>query len=210
MPDVMVMENGKRVTSQKQWKKRREEMKRILEYYAVGTMPPPPGNVKGKKIRSETVLDGKVRYRLVHLSFGPEEKLGLDIGIFTPAAGGPFPTIILQSIAIPGASPLPRLPQGPNQGRGQDVLLLVGPAPVPATSASIPAAAAQSSFASGPITAQSMAEQNAEVFRRGYAVGSIYLNVDPLRIFPQVEIGVAALTRPTSDGASLKFRNLEH
>ena len=170
MPDVMVMKNGKKVTSQKQWKKRREEMKRILEYYAVGQMPPPPGNVKGKEVRSETVLAGKIRYRLVHLTFGPQEKLGLDIGIFTPAVGGPFPTIILQSIAIPEATPLPRLPQGPNQGRGQDVLLLVGPAPGTAAQSSGPAANALSGFASGPVNAPSMAEQYAEVFRRGYAL----------------------------------------
>ena len=38
--------------------------------------------------------DGTVKYRLVHLKFGPEEKLGFDIAIFTPAKGGPFPTII--------------------------------------------------------------------------------------------------------------------
>ena len=92
-------------------------------------MPPPPGNVKGKVVKSETVLDGTVNYRLVHLTFGPAEKLGLDIGIFTPAAGGPFPAIILQGGTPPGATALPRLPQGPNQGRGEDVLLLVGPAP---------------------------------------------------------------------------------
>jgi hypothetical protein len=169
MPDVMVRNNGKKVTSQKQWKKRREEMKRILEYYAVGQMPPPPGNVKGKEVQSETVLNGNVRYRLVHLTFGPEEKLSLDIGIFTPVAGRPFPTIILQSIATPGAASLPRLPQGPNQGRGQDVLLLVGPAPDTESQASS-ANKAVSGFASGPVTAQSLAEQNEEVFRRGYAL----------------------------------------
>jgi hypothetical protein len=106
----------------------------------------------------------------VHLTFGPQEKLGLDIGIFTPAVGGPFPTIILQSIAIPGATPLPRLPQGPNQGRGLDVLLLVGPAPGTAAQSSGPAANALSGFAGGPVNAQSMAEQYAEVFRRGYAL----------------------------------------
>jgi hypothetical protein len=170
MPDVMVMNNGKKVAGQKQWKKRREEMKRILEYYAIGQMPPPPGNVKGKEVQAEIVLAGKVRYRLVHLTFGPGEKLGLDIGIFTPAEGGPFPTIIFQNVAIPGATLLPRLPQGPNQGRGQDVLLLVGPAPGAESQTGSPVNPALSGFASGPVTAQSLAEQNEEVFRRGYAL----------------------------------------
>src|ERR1700730_947465 len=101
LPDVMVLSDGTKVTSQAQWQKRREEMKRILAYYAIGQMPPPPGNVKGVETKIETVLDGSVKYRLVHLTFGPAEKLSLDIGIFTPVRGGPFPTIILQSGAVP-------------------------------------------------------------------------------------------------------------
>ena len=72
-PDPMVMNNGAKVTTPEQWKKRREEIKRALEYYAVGEMPPPPGNVKGVEVTNETVLDGKVKYRLVHLTFGPKK-----------------------------------------------------------------------------------------------------------------------------------------
>ena len=160
MPDVMVMNDGTRVANRQQWEKRREEMKRILEYYAVGQMPPSPGNVKGKEIKSEIVLDGAIKYRLVHLTFGPGEKLSLDIGLYTPVSGGPFPTIILQSGTAPGGVVLPRLPQGPNQGRGQDVLMMVGP---------VPEASATPSQAAGA-TAQSVASQNANVFRRGYAL----------------------------------------
>jgi hypothetical protein len=167
LPDVMILNNGTKVTSQAQWQKRREEMKRTLAYYAVGQMPPAPGNVKGRETKSETVLDGRVKYRLVHLTFGPAEKLGLDIGIFTPVSGGPFPAIILQSGAVPGATPLPRLPPGPNQGRGEDVLLLVGPAPAAETRSSS-AGAGRGPIA--PPTAESMATQRAEVFRRGYAL----------------------------------------
>jgi hypothetical protein len=72
MPDVMVMNDGSRVTSQRQWEARRQEMRRILSYYAVGQMPPPPGNVKGREFQSELVLDGTVKYRLVRLTFGPK------------------------------------------------------------------------------------------------------------------------------------------
>src|SRR5882757_1863547 len=60
MPDVMMMNDGTKVTTPAQWAKRREEMKRILSYYAVGQMPPPPGNVKGTELKAETLLDGKV------------------------------------------------------------------------------------------------------------------------------------------------------
>ncbi len=129
MPDVMVMNDGTRVTTPEQWKARREEMKRVLEYYAVGLAPPPPGNVKGVQTKEQTLLDGKVKYRLIHLTFGPQESLSLDIGIFTPSEGGPFPAIISPGGTPPGATALPHLPQGQGQGKGVDVLLTVGPAP---------------------------------------------------------------------------------
>ena len=60
LPDVLVMNDGRPVTSAKQWPARRQEMRRILSYYAVGLAPPAPGNVKGRQIQSERVLDGTV------------------------------------------------------------------------------------------------------------------------------------------------------
>lgn len=105
MPDVMMMADGIRVTTPQQWQQRREEMKAILEYYELGHAPPPPGNVTGQDIKSEDFLDGTVKYRLVHLRFGPEEKLGMDIAIFTPSGKGPFPTIINPSFFMtPGVN----------------------------------------------------------------------------------------------------------
>ncbi len=160
MPDAMTLADGTRVTTVGQWRQRREEMKRILEYYAVGRMPPPPGNVKGSEVASEAVLDGQVKYRRVRLTFGPENRLGLDIGIFTPARGGPFPTVILPSGPPPGSTPLPRQPKGPNQGRGENVLLLVGPGPAAPAPVALPA----------PATAEAIAGRHREVFRRGYGL----------------------------------------
>jgi Abhydrolase family len=133
LPDVMLMNDGTTVTTPAQWRKRRDEMKRILEYYAVGIAPPPPGNVKGKEIKSQLVLSGRVKYRLIHLTFGPKESLSLDIGVFAPAEGGPFPALIMPSGTPPGGTSLPRLPPGPGQGTGIDALLAVGPdKPAPA------------------------------------------------------------------------------
>jgi (4-O-methyl)-D-glucuronate---lignin esterase len=153
MPDMMTLDNGRKVKTIKQWNERREQMKRILEYYAVGQAPPPPGNVKGQEISSQMLMDGKVKYRLVHLTFGPNESLSLDIGIFTPAEGGPFPALISPSGSPPGAALLPRLPQGANQGSGKDALLVVGPA-APAANGGAP----PGRF--GPRTAEQIAETN--------------------------------------------------
>jgi len=181
MPDVIVLNDGTRVTTVDQWKHRREEMKRILEYYAIGQMPPPPGNVKGREIKSQTVLDGKVKYRLVHLTFGPDEKLELNIGIFTPTdSPGPFPAVIMPDGTPPGATPLPRLPHPPGQGHGVDALLPVttatfattnatGSATVPRTNAMAQSTARAGRLRENAADAEEVAEHNREVFRRGYA-----------------------------------------
>jgi hypothetical protein len=163
MPDIMTLDDGKKVKTIAQWQKRREEMKRILEYYAVGQAPPPPGNVKGHEISSQTLANGTVKYRLVHLTFGPNDGLSLDIGIFTPATGGPFPALISPSGTPPGATALPRLPPGANQGSGKDALLVVGPA---APSAAGNGEAPPPRFA--PRTAEQIAETNPAI-ARGFA-----------------------------------------
>jgi hypothetical protein len=164
MPDVLMMNDGKRVTTKAQWTKRREEMKRILEYYAVGLAPPPPGNVKGSEIKTQIIKGGAtgggVKYRLVHLTFGPRESLSLDIGIFTPIDGGPFPTVIMPGATPPDATPLPRLPQGPGQGTGVDALLKVGPADV--------ATPPNAGGGGGVLTAAGIAARNAAL-AHGYA-----------------------------------------
>ena len=155
MPDVLIMNDGKKVTRRAQWNKRREEMKRILEYYAVGSAPPPPGNVKGKEIKMELVKGGTgegVKYRLVHLTFGPHESLSLDIGIFTPVEGGPFPALVMPGGTPPDATPLPRQAPGPGQGKGEDALLKVGPADSPAS---------PNTAVGGVLTAAGIAARNA-------------------------------------------------
>jgi hypothetical protein len=128
MPDILTLDNGQKVITPMQWHRRRVEIRQTLEYYMTGQLPPAPGNVKGKEVRSQIVNGGKTKYRLVHLTFGPKESLSLDIGIFTPVAGGSAPTVISPSGSPPGAPSLPRLAQGVNQGKGQDVLLVTGPA----------------------------------------------------------------------------------
>jgi len=149
MPDVLTMNDGTKVTTPAQWEQRRAEMRQILEYYAVGLAPPPPGNVVGTEVRSQLVVNGTVKYRLIHLTFGPDAKLSLDIGIYTPATGGPFPAVISPDGAPAGATPLPRQPNGPTQGHSQDVLLIVGDGTTPAAAGTTAPAAAPSAARGG-------------------------------------------------------------
>lgn len=102
LPDPMVDEAGRRVETGTEWSLRRGEMKRILEHYAIGRMPPAPGNVVGHEIGSRMLLAGGVSFRQVHLAFGPQSKLGLDVTFLQPTGAGPFPTIV-----IPSFKPIP-------------------------------------------------------------------------------------------------------
>ena len=98
MPDPLVTDDGQKIATADQWKQRRGAMKRIIEYYAPGHAPPPPGNVTGHELLSMKVMDGKVTCRFVRLTFGPGEKLGFDLNVFVPAETdankAPFPTIV--------------------------------------------------------------------------------------------------------------------
>ena len=109
MPDPLTGDDGKKITTPQEWQQRREKIKQVLEFYALGHRPPPPGNVVGHELQSKQLMDGKVSYRLVHLSFGPEMKLGLDVAIFVPAETekfkAPFPTIMQPSFfPMPGTA----------------------------------------------------------------------------------------------------------
>jgi hypothetical protein len=173
LPDVLVMDDGTRVKSAEEWANRRVEIRRTLEYYVTGAMPPAPGNVTGEEVLSQTVLDGTVKYRLVRLAFGPEKKLELSIGIFTPVEGaGPYPAVIMPGGTPPGATPLAMLPHPPGQGHGVDALL-----PVAAESAADKSGGSEKAGSAegrarnaGPPDAAAVAERNRELFRRGYAL----------------------------------------
>ena len=97
MPDPLVMNNGEKVTTHEQWRTRRVEMIEILETYEYGHMPPAPGNVKatvvtptktitigGPRGGQETTPPLQADYRMLHLTFGPQDSLGFNLGIFTP------------------------------------------------------------------------------------------------------------------------------
>jgi Abhydrolase family len=170
LPEALVMQDGSRVATAEQWAKRRAEIKRLLEYYAVGAMPPAPGNVTGREILSQTVLDGAVKYRLVRLTFGPGEKLELSIGIFTPTEGsGPYPAVIMPGGTPPGATPLPTLPHPPGQGHGVDALLPVVESEAAPSEPPTAASGTRRAAANLP-DAEAIAVRNRGLFQRGYAL----------------------------------------
>lgn len=104
MPDPLTMKDGTKVTTPEQWKARRKEMIEILEDYEYGHMPPAPGNVKASTVTASkrvSVSSGlEADYRMLHLTFGPGDKLGFDLGVFTPVKGAQAPFPILVSLTF--------------------------------------------------------------------------------------------------------------
>lgn len=158
MPDPLITGDGKTITTPEQWAQHRDEMKMTLEHYALGHAPPPPGNVTGHELESKMLDDGKVIYRLVHLSFGPGGKLGFDLAIFQPietnGIKAPFPTIVQPSFSAIAENP-----------------------PTPVTNAIASGTNAPSKKPPGYhtiITPETALKQYAEALKRGYAIATFF------------------------------------
>ena len=69
LPDPFLKPDGTRVQTREEWPEQREYLKAMLTHYLYGTMPPPPGNTRGKVTFSSTVSSfarqKKERYRLL-------------------------------------------------------------------------------------------------------------------------------------------------
>jgi hypothetical protein len=149
LPDPLVLADGQKITTPEQWNQHREQMRAIIEHYAVGHAPPPPGNVTGQELDTQMVLDGKAVFHLIHLSFGPEHKLGFDAALFIPLEAGAhqissFPTIVQPSFSFtPGVS-------------------------------FTPITNAVNHKVAYPVTAEEGATNYTEVLARGYAVMTFY------------------------------------
>ncbi len=97
LPDPLVLDEGTRnipVTTEEQWREKREWMRRQLQHYISGTRPPEPDRVKATVLREE--LDGDVTLRMVQLTFGPEDRAKLTLELMIPPGDGPFPVFLTQ------------------------------------------------------------------------------------------------------------------
>lgn len=164
LPDPLVTAEGRRITTAADWEKQRAEIKALLMYYATGLMPPAPGNLAGRVMADRVLLDGGVRYRLVHLNFGLNQQFGFDFALFTPAGKpGPFPTAVFPTFTpTPGAEPLPTLPRRKEQGQGGDALTIPLGIPEAGAPDKVPA----------PVEPEKFAAEYRDVFARGYAIAT--------------------------------------
>lgn len=94
LPDPLRFQDGREVRSVGQWQQRRKELLELFQYYAVGRVPPPPGNVRAGRVQSR--MEGNLRIQGITLEFGPEHKAKLNMEMIVPPGQGPFPVFMTQ------------------------------------------------------------------------------------------------------------------
>ncbi|MBM3882036.1 MAG: acetylxylan esterase [Verrucomicrobia bacterium] len=86
LPDPLVMFDGTRVTSKRQWfEQRRPELKRLFEHYMYGAIPTAPAQVRSAvKVTYGDFLGGKATLKLVTISFGDPAAPRIDLLLAVP------------------------------------------------------------------------------------------------------------------------------
>ena len=97
LPDPLVLDECVRnipVKTPEQWQEKKDQMKKQLQHYKSGTIPPAPDNLKAQILSEKT--DGEVLLRQVELSFGPGHKAKLTLELMIPPGDGTFPVFLTQ------------------------------------------------------------------------------------------------------------------
>ena len=94
LPGPMKFADGHLVRTPEQWPARRTEILQLCQRYIIGSVPPPPGNVKVGSMKTRTE-DGVTIQEIV-LEFGPEGRGRLNVELMIPPGEGRFPVFITQ------------------------------------------------------------------------------------------------------------------
>lgn len=88
LPDPLVMFNGERVTTRRQWfEQRRPELKALFQYYMYGTLPAAPEKVSGTVEREDPqFFGGKATMKEVTVAFGPPDAPRIHLLLVIPNA----------------------------------------------------------------------------------------------------------------------------
>ncbi len=96
LPDPLVMFEGERVSSKKQWfDKRRPELKALFQYYMYGYMPKPEKIAAKVEQEDARAFGGKATLREVTISFGPSGTPPIHLLLVIPNhRRGPAPVFV--------------------------------------------------------------------------------------------------------------------
>lgn len=86
LPDPLVMLNGKRIETARQWNRdRRPELKRLFQHYMYGELPPKPARVRATVVGSyPDFLGGKATLELVSITTGDTGAPSIDLMVVIP------------------------------------------------------------------------------------------------------------------------------
>ncbi|MFO0927360.1 MAG: ThuA domain-containing protein [Gemmataceae bacterium] len=96
LPDPLVMRDGTKVTTAEMWRKqRRPELKRLVQHYMYGYLPP-PAKVTAQLLREDRkALGGKATLKELLLHVGPEKAPPVHLLLVVPnARTGPAPVFV--------------------------------------------------------------------------------------------------------------------
>ena len=82
------------IKTAKEWIEYREELKSLFCKWILGSVPPPPDNLKADIISER--YENRVLIREVELSFGPQHQARLWLELLIPSGDGPFPVFMTQ------------------------------------------------------------------------------------------------------------------
>ncbi|MCZ7639764.1 MAG: hypothetical protein M5U12_29190 [Verrucomicrobia bacterium] len=94
LPDPLRFASGQPVTTPAEWTLRRAELIELFQRYIIGSVPPPPDNVR--VVESQTYREPGAHREEVTLAFGPEHRARLRLEILRPPGSGPFPVFLTQ------------------------------------------------------------------------------------------------------------------
>jgi len=102
IPDPLVMLNGERVKSVKQWRnQRRPELKALFEHYMYGPLPPAPAEVHVSVVAEYSdFLDGQATLKLLQVQTGAADSGAprIDLMLVTPhGRSAPAPTFLVMN-----------------------------------------------------------------------------------------------------------------
>jgi pimeloyl-ACP methyl ester carboxylesterase len=87
-------EGDERIDSPSEWPARREALLALFHQWVIGEAPPAPDNVTAEILDEEERWGAKVRR--VKLTFGPGNRAYMNLELYLPAGGGPFPVFLTQ------------------------------------------------------------------------------------------------------------------
>lgn len=97
LPDMLVMFNGERVTTRRQWaQQRRPELKALFQHYMYGFMPPAPRKVRATLEREDKrCLGGKATKKEIAIAYGPAGAPPIHLLLIVPnKRKGPAPVFV--------------------------------------------------------------------------------------------------------------------